>query len=254
MANPADRHFELVNEQRALERLRQAVDVLERAKVPYTVEGGWAVAAYDSPVPSVDLDVLVDGDLKPDISERIEAATGIQIHAQAAQDALGIDINDSRRPNGLLGTDLSYIPHDLLEGHVQRLPVKLLDGLRLPVPEPAQLAFMKLKAFHDRRLQWEASRERYLLAQFPHDIRERTIRAGEGYWLRKSGKDLFDIAVLVQNHTTLAAAQAVTSKPIWDRLQRSLTKVPAPIQQFSTSMMETAGVTLKLPAFDAVES
>lgn len=247
-ANPADVHFELVEQQRAFARLRQAIGILERSKAPFIVEGGWAVAAYDSPAPSMDLDVLVDGALEPSVAARIESATGIQIHAAAAQDALGIDIHDSRTPNPLLGTDLSYTPHDLLDGHVQRRPIRLLDGLELPVPLPTQLAFMKLKAFHDRRQQWEACRQTYKLAAFPAEWRGATIRAGEPYWLRKCGKDLFDLAWLVHSATSLDEVEEVCSEPVWQRLRSSLAGIPLPIRQFATGMAERTDSPIELPA------
>lgn len=249
MANESEPHFALVDKERSLERLRRAVDVLERSDVPYVVEGGWAVAAYGSPVPSVDLDILVDGELEPSVAERIEAATDIQIHAMTAQDQLGIDISDSRRPNALLATDLSYVPHDLLAGHVERRPITLLDGLELPVPIADRLAMMKLKAFHDRRLQWEATRERYRLAAFPQDIRERTLALGEPYWLRKSGKDLFDLAFLLDKHTKAQAIQQVTPPPLWSILAASTIDIPLPIRGFAADMATRSGTPFRIPDF-----
>lgn len=247
----ADRHFELVEQHRAIERIRQTLDALEDAAVPYVVEGGWAVAAHGSPVPSMDLDILVQGGLSGAVAERVEAATGLQLHTAAAHEALGIDVGDSDAPNRLLGTDgVAYVPARLLEGHVEVRRVGLLEGRPIPVPEADRLAFMKLKAFRDRRLQWEATRQRYLLAAIDEDLRAITIRAGEPYWLRKAGKDLFDLGHLLGGATTMERVALAAPAAAWAHLPASLVDVPLPLQQFASDMAHRAGVAWRPPWTD----
>lgn len=56
-----DDHFQLVVDQKAEEKLRRALGLLNSSGIGYIVEGGWAMAAVGSPTPSVDLDVMFRG-------------------------------------------------------------------------------------------------------------------------------------------------------------------------------------------------
>lgn len=96
---------------------------------------------------------------------------------------------------------------------------------------------MKLKAFHDRRIQWQAARgERYLLGGMPEEERERTIRMGEDHWLRKAGKDLFDASFLLHNHASLQDVQTVAPPAMWGRVRDRLEDVPLPLRAFAQDM------------------
>ncbi|MBW3583344.1 MAG: hypothetical protein KY455_09630 [Euryarchaeota archaeon] len=147
MDDPVETHFQMVDRERSLERLRQAVTCLEAMKSRYVVEGGWAVAAYGSPVPSVDLDVLVPGGLTEEIADAIEAATGIQMFSQATHDELSIDFVDMDLPNRLIDrAGLSYVPSAFIGDHTETREITIVPAIEIVVPTAPRLVFMKLKA------------------------------------------------------------------------------------------------------------
>jgi hypothetical protein len=238
-----ERHFAMVDREKSIERMQHAVRCLEAARVDFIVEGGWAVAAFGSPVPSIDLDVLVAGGLTEELAEDLEAATGYQMFSQATHDALALEFVDSTHPNPFIDRPgLSYTPSVFLVGHVEHRPVDIVDGLVLPVPEAPRLAFMKLKAYHDRLIQWRAVRgERFLLGAMAEEERIRTMRLGEDHWLRKVGKDLFDASLLCAGHTTIEEIKEIAPSGMWPPIDKALEKVPLAIRVFAEDMAERAG-------------
>lgn len=238
MADAVERHFAMVDEQESLARLKRALNHLKAAGVSCVVEGGWAVAAYGSPVPSVDLDALVAGGLSPEVAEAIERVTGLQMSTQAAHHRLALELHDADAPNALVHRpDLSYIPATFLRGHTQVRRLAMIDHTQVTVPHPPHLAFMKLKAFHDRRLQWRAAAgERYLLGGLREEERERTILLGEEYWLRKAGKDLFDASFLCHGPTNLAEVASVAPVAMWPAVRDALDGIPLPLRAFAEGM------------------
>ena len=251
MTDQISRHFALVDELHSITRLRAALDCLETAGVHYIVVGGWAVATYGSPVPSVDLDCLVIGGLSEQLSGRIEAATGLHIHSERTHEVLALDIIDANTPNALIThPELTYVPRDLTEGKINRRGLPLLGGRQVPVPQAPQLAFTKLKAFHDRRLQWQAAGgQRHLLWSMPEMLREQTLLRGEDYWLRKAGKDLFDASLLCRDHTTIEEVAGIAPPALWHHIMPLLRGIPVPLRAFAQEMAVRAKVG-SLPLLD----
>lgn len=101
---------------------------------------------------------------------------------------------------------------------------------------------MKLKAYHDRLLQWRASRgERYLLGMIREEERFQTMRLGQDHWLRKVGKDLFDASFLCAGHTTVEAVKTIAPSAMWPPITEALEKVPLAVHSFAEDMAERAG-------------
>lgn len=127
MADPGvERHFAMVDREKSIGRMKNAVRCLRAGKIGFIVEGGWAVAAFGSPVPSVDLDVLVAGGLTEELAEVMEAVTGYQMFSQATHDALALEFVDSTYPNPLIDRpDLAYVPARFLSGHVEDRKVQI---------------------------------------------------------------------------------------------------------------------------------
>ncbi len=242
MADPVDVHFRMVDEQESIRRMKEAIRVLNDAGIDYTVEGGWAVTAYGSNVASVDLDVLVAGGLSPEIAEAIEKATGYQMYSQATHDTLALDFVDANNANPLIDRPQhAYRPADLLAGNTETRTI--MDGIEANVPKAPHLVFMKLKAFHDRLIQWRAARgERYLLGAMSDEERQRTMEMGEGHWLRKAGKDLFDASFLLRDHTTLDEVAKIAPPDMWGKVAESLRDIPLPIRAFAEDMANRAKV------------
>lgn len=222
--------------------MKEAIQVLQDAGIDFTVEGGWAVTAYGSNVASVDMDVLVPGGLTQEIAEAIEQATGYQMFSQSTRDTLALDFVDADHANPLIDRpQLAYTPSALLEGNTQQRI--LLDDVAVQVPDPPHLVFMKLKAFHDRLIQWRAARgERYLLAAMTEEERQRTMDFGEAHWLRKAGKDLFDASFLLRDHTNLEAVAAIAPADMWPKVAEAFQDIPLPLRAFADDMAKRAGV------------
>lgn len=124
MHDGVDHHFRMVDELKSARRMEQALDCLGKAGVQHVIEGGWAVAAYGSRVPSVDLDVLVPGGLTPELAEAIEEATGLQIYSMSTLERLSLDFVDADLANPLLDRpDLTYTPTEFLDGAPRNAPL-----------------------------------------------------------------------------------------------------------------------------------
>lgn len=242
MADPVELHFRMVDEQESIRRMKEAIQVLNDAGIDYTVEGGWAVTAYGSKVASVDLDVLVPGGLSMEIAEAIEQATGYQMFSQATRDTLALDFVDANNANPLIDRPQhTYRPAEFLADNTEKRTI--MDGIEANVPKAPHLVFMKLKAFHDRLIQWRAARgERYLLGAMTEEERQRTMSLGEGHWLRKAGKDLFDASFLLRDHTTLTEVQKIAPEEMWPKIAECLRDIPLPIRVFAEEMARRAEV------------
>lgn len=206
----ADDHWSRIDE-RAFEVVRLVVDTLQREGVEYVLAGGWAVFAYGSNVPSVDTDAFIasrDGDR----AVKALTAQGLEVRPGGRVEPLALD-----SPNYILGPDsdmgdpdLAYVPRDLFADNTQVRDLPL-PGEPVPatVPDPAALAFTKLKAYHDRRLAWNALRDPGVMARLPPTDMATVREYTEAYYLRKAGKDLYDIAFLDAHHHALAPALAI---------------------------------------------
>lgn len=204
---PGDEHRRHVDE-RAFQAVREAVSALQEAKVEYVLIGGWAVYTYGSKVPSIDTDLLI---------AQVDAST-----AFATLEKKGLEVGPGRRiellpldgKNHVLGPDFemgdpdaSYEPRELLRGRTQRMPLELPDGpIEVVVPEPPELCFTKLKAFGDRSLAWRAIRDPGVMARLHPTDRTQIREYTQGYYLRKAGKDLYDIALLEAKREALQPA------------------------------------------------
>lgn len=201
---PAGAHYDLLDE-RCFEVVARVLRLLEERESTYVLAGGWAVYAYGSRVPSVDTDVLLEDE---DGRAAVEAARDIGITVgpgeqfepmplDGASNILGPD-PDMQEP------DRGYIPRALLRDRVTRRELDLGQHGKVTanVPSADALVFMKLKAYHNRELQWRAHRDPGVMARIPTMDRGQVLAKTENYFYRKAGKDLYDIAYLLAHHTT----------------------------------------------------
>ena len=232
-----DDHFQLVVDQKAEEKLRRALGLLNGSGIGYIVEGGWAMAAVGSPTPSVDLDVMFRGPDYQRLYDHILKTTDLQLDTHGGLEALGIDWRHSDEPNRLFTKrDLFYVPDDFLRNRITTGTINTVGGpLHVRVPAPAALAFMKMKAFHDRRMQWEASRDPTRLARLAREDAATVRERPAAYWERKAGKDLYDIAFLARNSAS-AIKQLLTDEPIDQAILAALRDPPAPLVSFAIEM------------------
>lgn len=166
-----------------------------------TVEGGWAVAAHGSPIPSVDLDVLVhvaelDGD-----REYYDLLHGEGRYARSDVPS-SVDWSELDQFNVAWATSRGYDRRELLDGRTIDVLLRAPDGRerRITVPTIPALLVMKLKAFRDRSRQHAVMKDAAEVASYdPTDIA--VIHKDPNYRLRKAAKDLVDLGSLWERAT-----------------------------------------------------
>lgn len=241
-ATPASPHYDLLDE-RSFEAVARAVQLLEERGAAYVLVGGWAVYAYGSRVPSVDTDVLLEQADFRDIAAMMEGM-GVSVGAGRQFEAMQFDA-----PSAILGPDpdlqepdRGYVPRTVLRGRTVRRELDLGRHGRpiVSVPTADALAFMKLKAYHNRELQWRAHRDPAVMARIPTSDRGQVLGKTEGYFLRKAGKDVYDIAFLLSRHATVESVRAILRETGLEAdLLPLLRNLPeAPLLLFARSMAD----------------
>lgn len=239
---PASAHYDLLDE-RCFEVVARAISLLEERRSTYVLAGGWAVYAYGSRVPSVDTDVLLDDN---DGQAVVQAVRSIGITVgpgeqfepmlvDGASNILGPD-PDLQEP------DRGYVPRVLLRERTTRRELDLgkHGHVTATVPQAHALAFMKLKAYHNRELQWRAHRDPAVMARIPTMDRGQVLAKTVDYFYRKAGKDLYDIAYLLAHHTSETRVREIAEEfGLHDDLAPLLAKAPeAPLLFFARNMAD----------------
>ena len=210
-------------------------------KFEYVLIGGWAVYAHGSRVPSVDTDMLVR---QRDLGD---VARALGLSAGAPESAARCELFPLDRFNHILGQDVSmgerdlgYVASAVLEGRLATATLELPGGRREAIiPQAPELAFMKLKAFHDRELAWRAVREPAVMARIPPEQRPEVRERTEGYYLRKAGKDLYDIAFLCSHGCRMSDALALAEPfGLAAALTASWERRPRPLVRFAFDLAE----------------
>ncbi|HVL87099.1 MAG TPA: hypothetical protein VM681_03690 [Candidatus Thermoplasmatota archaeon] len=129
-----------------------------------------------------------------------------------------------------------YVPRKLFAGRLQQRDLRVDPPIsNVVVPDRESLALVKLAALRDRSLAYRALEDGATMALLDPS-RANLIRAlSQGYFLRKAGKDLFDMSVLVPEKRQIAECLALADRHgILDAIRRWLGKVPAPILDFAS--------------------
>lgn len=167
---------------------------LERMHKHVIVEGGWAVAAYGSPVASVDLDIIIrdaEYDNDHDYYDLLHA------EGRFAQEVLSAVDWSTPGFNAAWASIAGYDRAKLLKDRTRTTVLQAPDGRRqeITIPTISALIVMKLKAFRDRELQYRVMQDPAEIASYdPPEIQQ--INQDEDYRLRKAAKDLVDIGFL----------------------------------------------------------
>lgn len=243
-AGEARAHYDLLDE-RCFAIVAQVVENLEAAGVRYVLGGGWAVYAYGSRVPSVDTDAFLSGADVQRVSEWMRAR-GIGVGQGAPFEPLALD-----EPNPILGPDVElqepergYVPATVLASRTERRPLDLgrLGTVTATVPTSSALAFLKLKAYHDRELSWRALRDDAVMARIPPTDRPPLRSKTVGHYYRKAGKDLYDIAYLAVHHGALEESLGIAWEcGLREDLEPLTRWVQEPLRAFAMDMAETEG-------------
>lgn len=190
-------HWDLITE-RSYRIAQKTIDILDEHAVDHLLGGGWAVFAHVPSVPSIDTDVFVSEPLPASALDRF-LAEGIAVGPQREVEPL--DLHE-RVGFWAFGDDDLGVPTpgfvfaDVLRPTVGELR---LGGRIIPVrvPSPGSMALVKLCALHNRDLALRSFRSGEAGMHIGPQ-RMPLIRAeSETYYLRKAGKDLFDVAALL---------------------------------------------------------
>ena len=185
------------------------LDEAERMGKTIVIEGGWAVAAHGSPIPSVDLDVLFsNAELEGD-HDYYDLVHSEGTFARPGHPSL-LDAHGIEDPNEAWATNKGYRRSELLEGRTETIRVTAPDGRNrtIKVPTLPALLVMKLKAFRDRETQHRIMKEPAQRASDDHHELEQ-VSTDANHRLRKVAKDLVDIVYLWEKATPEQREDAV---------------------------------------------
>lgn len=209
---PSDSHWGLITTAQA-QTAHFVLLTLIKDNVDFVLGGGWAVWAHEPSTPSVDLDIYVAASVIPKLKGLLRphritlgAPKSVEAQQRGSVDAMRLDEPSERLGTGdpeLYQESVSYLPTKLFDGrvHPHRLDlsreVALPSIAKVPVPDRASLAVAKMGALHDRSLAYRAYQDGAAMAQIGPGIWNQLQTLGQGYFLRKAGKDLFDVSVLL---------------------------------------------------------
>lgn len=239
MTRPSDAHWGLLTE-RSERIVRACIDVMHTVKQPYVLGGGWAVFAHAPSTPSVDCDIYVDGPLRPE-AHQLLAEKGFSVGSRKEIETLELE-----KPSELLGTGdedlgiphVSFTPARLFDGRVHSVDLRLDPPLHnVPVPDRPSLAIAKMAALRGRTIGYLLSEDGAVRALLDPSTATMMSSMAQGYYLRKAGKDLYDVTVLLPDDDDRDAVRRVADEfGLWDDLTELLTKTPRPVRALAIDM------------------
>lgn len=243
MTRPSDAHWNLLAPAQK-KRTRQILETLRDARTAFVLGGGWAVYAHESTTPSVDCDVFLRGPLPA----RVEAALSrsrIRVGPQRELELLSLD-----EPMELLGTgedDLgipatSFVPSKLFRGRVEKHMLHLDKPVdNIPVPDSAALAVTKLCALQGRSLAYRSFTDGEAQMRLGPGTAPQIHSLGQSYYLRKAGKDLFDVSLLLSGTELLEEARTLSGPDVWNSVRSEVRVLPPAIQEMARDLATRVG-------------
>lgn len=236
---PADEHYVNISPQ-AFAVVARVLDLLNKRGTPYVLGGGWALYAYGSKVPSVDTDVFLSHGAAETVLDAVRAL-GVTVGQGGQFEVLDFDgYNAILGPDADLGeTERGYVPADVLRGRTVTKTFEVHGHGRFlaVVPQAPELAFMKLKAYHDRELAWRAHGDPVVMAAIPPGDRAPIRAKTSAHFFRKAGKDLYDLAFLAAHQNALDGALAIAKRTgLHDDVAPLTQRVQAPLLEFALDM------------------
>jgi hypothetical protein len=240
MKRISDGHWALLAPEQ-LGRTRQILETLEARKVRYVLAGGWAVYAHHATTPSVDCDVFLEESLPPSARSALETL-GVRIGPQGE-----LELLDLSRPWELLGSGepdlgipaITYNPAKVLEGRVRRMTLKMDIELKgIPIPDPAALAATKLPALQGRNLSYRCFFDEAARMSLGPSVAPMILSLGQSYYLRKAGKDLFDLSILLENEGVIKAARELLGPSAWAFVSSELRSIAPAVLSFADDLAE----------------
>lgn len=211
MSRPSDAHFDEIDD-RVYRIARLALTTIDALDADYVLVGGWAVYTHIPRVPSVDVDLFVARDGQHAIRTELESE-GLTTAEGGEVELLDLDADIELW--GIGDPDLgipvpSFRPADLFENRVQDRPLDLQnDTLTVTVPTPPALALTKVVALRNRDLAYRAHHSGHAGMLLGPTRANRIRNRAPSYYLRKAGKDLFDLGLLLDDPATASETKAL---------------------------------------------
>jgi hypothetical protein len=243
MTRLSDAHWSLFAPEQK-ERTRRILETLRDARIDFVLGGGWAVYAHESTTPSVDCDVFLRGRLPAGV-EDVLSRTGTRIGPQRDLDLLPLD-----EPIELLGTgeqDLglpatSYVPSQIFRGHLEKRTLHLDQPVdNIPVPDPVALAVTKLCALQGRSLAYRSFTDGEAGMRLGPSVAPQIHSLSQSYYLRKAGKDLFDVSLLLTGTEPVEDARALAGVEVWNAVRQEIRRLPVAIQEMARDLATRVG-------------
>lgn len=233
MTRPSDSHWSLLTPAQK-RKTRIILESLAAHKIRYVVGGGWAVYAHEASTPSVDCDVFMKGRLPQGLAARL-SAEGIRIGPQQDLEILALD-----EPMGLWGTGeedlgiaaVSYTPSKVFAGRVESRDLALDRIVKgVPVPDRLALAVTKLCALQGRSLAYRSFTDGEARMRLGPVATPQILSLGPSYYLRKAGKDLFDVSLLIRSAADVDGARELAGPSVWSVVRREVVVLPTAITE-----------------------
>ncbi len=243
MKRPSDDHWNRLTpaQQR---KTRIILETLKSRRVRYVLGGGWAVYAHDSTTPSVDCDVYLKRNLPNPILREL-SDLGIRVGPQ-----LDLEILELESPTELLGTgepDLgiaatSYLPAGIFKGRLEQKTLRLDQVVAdVPVPSRAALAVTKFGALQGRSLAYRSFVDAEARMRLGPAVVPQILSLGQSYYLRKAGKDLFDLSVLLPSVRHVQAARRIAGPEMWSVARAEVAVLSSAVKELGKDMAKRVG-------------
>ena len=245
MKRPSDDHWNLLTPAQT-KNTRLILETLNERKVRYVLGGGWAVYAHESTTPSVDCDVYLKGNL-PKPLPQVLSDRGIRVGPQLDLEILGLDT-----PSELLGTgepDLgipatSFVPAKIFKGRLGKKEIRFDKVVAdVPVPIRAALAVAKLGALQGRSLAYRSFVDAEARMRLGPAAAPQILSLSQSYYLRKAGKDLFDLSLLLTSVENVQEARQIAGPDVWSVARADLAILPPAVIELAIDMANRVGKT-----------
>lgn len=237
MTEPWDEHDRLVGPE-SWRIISCALRALDEDEFSYVLIGGWALYAYGSAVPSIDTDLFLETKDFTRLTRLMQEECGVVPNGKLQVLPLDQPLKMTPRTIAEDRGPHAYEPKALLPpGRTERRTIRIHGtDYEAWVPKSPELAFAKLKAFHDRRLGWEAFTDPRVIATLPGAEQMRVRKGTEQDWRRKAGKDIYDFAFLLR-YNSLAEILLIADRFELRRpLELSLRDIPFALREFAESL------------------
>lgn len=243
MTRPSESHWSLLTPAQK-RKTRIILQTLSTERIRYVLGGGWAVYAHQASTPSVDCDVFMKGEL-PKRVHSLLVEEGVRIGPQQALELLPLDT-----PVELLGTGeddlgivpVSYVPSKIFRGRLESRTLSLDKPVReVQVPDRVALAVTKLCALQGRSLAYRSFTDGDARMRLGPVATPQILSLGQSYYLRKAGKDLFDVSLLLSSTQDVDAAQKLAGPAVWAAVRGEVDALPTAVREMAVDLARRVG-------------